>query len=108
MDPGKLNTPLVLQKRGGGRDASGQPLPADWVTEAPRVWAEVLHQSGTEAIKAGAVTSTVQCSVRIRTRPGVTSGMRLVGAGGTVYKILAVLPQANNPAYLLLPCEVVT
>lgn len=107
MDPGKLNTPFVLKKRGGGRSPSGQPLPNDWVVEAPRVWGDVVHQSGTEAIKAGAVTSTVQCSVRIRKRPGVTSGMRLEH-GGAIYNILAVLPQKGNPAYLLLPCEVTT
>jgi SPP1 family predicted phage head-tail adaptor len=71
------------------------------------VWGDVLHQSGAEAIKAGAVTATVQCSVRIRQRPGVTSGMRLEH-GATVYNILAVLPQQGNPAYLLLPCEVTT
>lgn len=107
MDPGKLNTPFVLLKRTGGRDAAGQPLPAGWAVEAPRVWGDVVHQSGTEAIKAGAVTSTVQCSVRIRKRPGITSGMRLQH-GPAVYNILAVLPQKGNPAYLLLPCEVVT
>lgn len=107
MDPGKLNTPFVLKKRGGGRSPSGQPLPNDCVVEAPRVWGDVVHQSGTEAIQAGAVTSTVQCSVRIRKRPGITSGMRLEH-GGTVYDILAVLPQKGNPAYLLLPCKVTT
>lgn len=43
MDPGKLNTPFVLKKRGGGRSPSGQPLPNDWVVEAPRVWGDVAH-----------------------------------------------------------------
>lgn len=106
MDAGRLNTRLTLQQPGTAQDGIGQPV-ITW-TEVGRVWADVRHVSGLQAIKADADSSTVKASIRIRHRTGVTAAMRLVEQGaGTVYNITAVLPDARK-AYLDLVCEVTT
>lgn len=105
MDPGTLKWRCTLQQPATGQDALGQPL-TGWV-EVSRFWADIRQTGGLEAIKAGAVTSKVQTSIRLRYRTGITSGMRVV-CGGVVYKILAVLPDLVGKRHVDLVCEVVT
>ena len=90
MQPGRLDTRITIQRKTGGTDACGTPLPEAWQDYAT-VWANVRHLSGVESIKAGADVSVVSASIRIRWRHDVTAGMRVV-AGASVYDIEAVLP----------------
>ena len=42
MRAGELRHRITIRKRGGGKDAFGQPLPNDWVDVAS-VWANIRH-----------------------------------------------------------------
>ena len=105
MDPGTLTWRCTLQQPATGQDATGQPL-TGWVDVA-QFWADIRATDGLEAIKAGAVTSKVQTSIRLRYRTGITSGMRVV-CGGVVYNILAVLPDLAGKVHVDLVCEVLS
>ena len=94
MRAGELRHRITIRKRGGGKDAFGQPLPNDWVDVAS-VWANIRHLNGSESIRAGAITSIVNASIRIRHRKDVTAAMRAVYAGEN-YEIQAVLPGGDG------------
>lgn len=104
MQAGRLNTPIAIQQPASGVDQIGQPL-TGW-TEYALVWASVRHMSGSESIKAGAVTSAVQASMRIRTLSGVNAGMRVL-ADGRTYEIKAVLPDMQYRTYTDLVVELI-
>ncbi len=99
---GDLRNRITIQRRAPGSDAAGQPS-THWAPVAT-VWASIRTTSGLQAIKAGATTSLVQASIRIRRRDGITSAMRVLH-GTTVYEIKAVLPDARRE-YIDLVCEV--
>jgi SPP1 family predicted phage head-tail adaptor len=103
MQAGRLSTPIVIQQQTTTTDAIGQPL-TQW-SDFAAVWSNVRHNSGAEAIKAGASVSTVQASMRVRQLAGITAGMRVV-AGGVVYEIKAVLPDMARREFTDLVCEV--
>ncbi len=105
MDPGKLIWRCTLQQPATGQDGIGQPLPG-WVDVA-RFWADIRQTGGLEAIKAGAVTSKVQTSIRLGYRTGITSGMRVV-CGAVVYNIVSVLPDMAGKGHVDLVCQVVS
>jgi SPP1 family predicted phage head-tail adaptor len=102
MNPGTLSHRITLKECVAGQDTIGQPINT-WADVAT-VWASILHQKGIEAIKAGADTSIVQASIRIRYRVGITAAMR-VHYGSTVYQIKAVLPHGKE--HIDLVCEVI-
>lgn len=104
MQAGRLNRRCVLQSPGTATDEIGQPIPG-W-TDVATVWADIRMKSGLEAIKAGAVVSTVQASIRIRYRAGVNAGMRVVH-NLVNYEIKAVMPDVSGREFLDLACEVV-
>lgn len=103
MRAGTLNTRVTIERKTGGTNDWGEPLPEDW-TPVATVWANVRHLSGAEAIKADAITSTVRASIRIRWRTGLDAGMRVV-VGGTAYNITAVLPDLVRREHVDLVCE---
>jgi len=103
MQAGRLNRRCVIQQPGTAEDELGQPIPG-WVDVAT-VWADIRMKSGIEAIKAGAPVSTVQASIRIRYRAGVTAGMRVVH-NLVAYNIQAVMPDVSGREFLDLACEV--
>lgn len=109
MDSRRLNRKVLIQRPVDGQDDIGQPL-TDWenlITAGDgKVWANVRHLSGLEAIKAGAETAVVNASIRIRYRTDVTSAMRVVH-GSTVYQIKAVLPAEDVRDRVDLQCEVI-
>lgn len=105
MQAGRLSTLVTIQQKTAGVDAIGQPLPENWAT-LRQEWANVRHQSGAEAIKAGAVVSVVQASIRVRWCTDLTAGMRVL-AGGVVYEIKAVLPEMGRREYVDLIAELV-
>lgn len=101
---GTLRHRINIEQRASGADALGQPVDT-WEVVA-EVWANIKHQSGLSAIKAGADTSIVQVSIRIRHRVGIDAGMRVTHAGDT-YDIRAVLPDGKKQ-YLDLVCQKVS
>lgn len=94
MRAGELRHRIELQAHTQERDEWNTPLPAAWNTYAT-IWADVRHLGGVEAIRAGAETSVVKASCRIRWRDDVTAGHRVLHAG-KVYDIEAVLPGADR------------
>ena len=105
MQAGRLSTRCVIQRRTGGTNDWGEPLPEGWETHAT-VWANVKHLSGSEAIKADAEVSTVRASIRIRFRSDITAGMRVL-IGLVPYEILAVQPDVAGRVYVDLACKAV-
>lgn len=93
LQAGKLRALVEIQNKTEGGGGWGDPPPG-WSTYA-RVWTDLLHLSGSETIKAGAVTSTVNASARIRYREDITPAMRLLHDGKT-YNIEAVLPGGSR------------
>lgn len=104
MKAGTLNKRVEIWKKSSGKDEWGQPLPDAWQLHA-RVWANIRHVNGSQAIKADAPVSTVRASIRIRFRMDLDAGMR-VHYKDTVYDIQAVLPDLENQEHVDLVCEV--
>lgn len=104
MQAGRLNRRCVLQSPRTDTDALGQPIPG-W-TDVATVWGDVRLRSGLESVKAGTVVSTVQASVRIRYRTGITAGMRVL-VDSVPYEVLAVQPDVGGREYVDLVCQVV-
>lgn len=101
----KLQYRVRIERRPAARDAAGQPIEVtDW-PEVATVWADIRLLGGLETIKAGAVTEKVRASIRIRTRAGLNSGMRVVH-GAKVYQIETVLPDLADRRHIDLVCEV--
>ena len=99
-----MNRRCQLQSPSQSVDELGQPIPG-W-TDVATLWASIRHLSGVESIKADAAVSTVRASIRIRWRPGLNAGMRVVH-GAQVYGIEAVLPDVGGREFVDLVAEVV-
>lgn len=107
MDAGRLNTRIRIDGNVETLDDYGATV-TGWETIA-ETWANVRHINGKEAIAGDAIVSTARASMRIRWRAGLTAGMRVVVVStGTVYNILAVLPDVNRRVYVDLVCEAVS
>jgi SPP1 family predicted phage head-tail adaptor len=100
MIPGQLRHRVTLQSQVTTQDALGQPSTA-WLDTAT-VWADVRHESGLSAIKAGADISVVRASIRMRYR-AANAGMRVV-FGAQTYAVNAVIPDARKVSIDLV-CE---
>lgn len=86
------------------RDAAGEPV-RDWV-ELSKWWANIRFQSGMSSIRSEAPTSVARASLRGPLRRDVEPGMRIVRKG-TIFKVLAVLPDEERRGHMDLVCEVV-
>lgn len=104
MQAGRLNRRCTLQSPSQSVDALGQPIPG-W-TDVATVWGDIRLKSGLESIKAGAPVSTVQASIRVRYRAGITAGMRVVH-NLQAFNIVAVMPDVGGREYVDLVCQVV-
>lgn len=102
MHAGQLRNVVTIEKRGSGYDEAGQPV-TTWTTFAT-VRGDVRHLSGTETIKADALTPAVRTSIRIRWLEGVTAGMR-AQVNDSVYEIRAVMPEMGKRRFVDLVCE---
>lgn len=105
MRAGQRSELVQIQKQGEGEDELGQPT-LGWVNVID-VWANILHRSGLEVIRADAPTSIVQASIRIPApaAKGVTAAMRVLCADGTAYNIKAVLRDRVKREFVDLVCE---
>jgi len=101
---GSLNSRVTLEQLSTTQDAVGQPL-ATWSTVA-MLWANIIHNTGVESIKANADMSVARASIRIRYKTGITAGMR-VSYNGAHYNIRAILMDAVNKEFTDLVCELV-
>lgn len=100
----RLNKRIIIQQRGGGRDAAGQAIPEDWVNVIAggdgKCWAEIKDISGKEFVSATAERSTVTTRITIRHRPDMSSVLRVLH-GADVYDVLAVLGQDGRTLQLM-------
>ena len=103
MRAGELRDRITIQRKTAAADAWGTPEPQGW-EDVAKVWSNVRHQSGSESIRAGADTSIVRASIRIRWRTGIDAGMRVLHAG-QVFDIEAVLPGVGRQ-HVDLVCRV--
>lgn len=104
MDSRALNRRVVIKQYVDGQDEIGQPTRV--LEDVAPVWANILHKTGNETIKADKETSIVQASIRIRRRTDLNAGMQ-VHHGSIVYEIKAVLPDEVERERTDLVCEIV-
>lgn len=104
MQAGTLKNKVTIKQLTEGQDEIGQPM-TTWADVAT-VWANIRNLSGIESIKAGADTSIVKASIRIRMRNDINAGMR-VFYGAKEYDIKAVLPDEQAKDKMDLSCELV-
>jgi len=97
-----MNDRITLQQRGTGKDALGQPIES-W-PDIDTVWADVLFQSGAEVMRAGADTAVVKCSIRIRARAGLDTGVRVLFEA-KFYDVKSALPDNRDRRFMFLVCE---
>lgn len=106
MRLGKLNRKVAIKYLDPGQDDIGQPI-GDAPLTLATVWADIRFPQGLETIKAGAQTSVVTGSVRIRRRTDVKASMWLE-VDGIKLQITAVLPDMEDRARLDLTCKVIS
>ena len=104
VQAGALNSRVTIKSPTATQDSAGQPIPT-WA-EVATVWANIRHLNGVESIKAGAESSVVKASIRIRRRPGIDASMRAYH-GTSIYSIKAILPDEVDLDKIDLVCEVV-
>lgn len=100
-----MNHRVVLLRREAGRDSVGQPI--DTWAALPAIWADVRFQTGAEVLRAGAETTIVKASIRIRARTDVTAAMH-VRYLGVEYDIKSALPDSKDRQFMFLVCESVS
>jgi len=96
-----MNDRITLQ-RSAGKDKIGQPIDAP--VDIATVWAHVLFQSGAEVMRAGADTAIVKCSIRIRARPDVDTGVSVLYKS-KVYDVKSAPPDNSDRRFMFLICE---
>lgn len=102
---GSLNRQITIQKPGTGKDPAGQPIKT-W-TDVATVWANVKSQTGMGVVSGeqnGVEASVTRYSFRIRYRPGIDSGMRVL-MGGIPYDITSVQMDEEKREWTDLVCN---
>lgn len=99
-----MNHRITLWQLQGGHDALNQPI-ADW-TPVATVWADVRFQSGAEVLRAGADTSIVKASIRIRARADVDASWRAT-YGKWTFEIKGDPLPDKDPSFMFLVCEAI-
>ena len=102
MNPGQLDQRVTIERKSGGRDEWGQPLPDTW-TPLVTVWAAVEPLIGREYMAAAAMQSDVSTRIRMRYRPGITPADRVMHEG-RAYGIESVIDIRSSKRELVLMC----
>lgn len=102
MNPGQLDQRVLISRFTSEPDEIGQPIEA-WVTLAT-VWAAVEPQAGREFVAGGAAQSELTTRIRLRYRPGLTSGDR-VTHDGRVYDVQSVIDYRSAKREIVLMCR---
>ncbi len=99
---GTLRDRIHIQRRMGGLDEWGSPLPDSWMNITDQ-WlaANVQYRSGMSTIKTNVDVSEVRASICIRRRTDVDAGMRVLFNGQT-FEIEVVLPSLNRASLYLV------
>lgn len=97
-----MNHRITLLRRQAGSDAVGQPV-TDWVP-VRKVWGHVLFQTGAEVLRAGAETSIVKASIRIRAASDIEASWRASYKQWTFEIKGDPLPD-KDPQFMFLVCE---
>lgn len=108
MNSQKYDKCISILRHVQAKDEWGTPLPGDDAWEpitTGMIWANILHLSGSESVKANVDVSKVRTSIRIHWRTGVDASM-LVQHHDLRYKIISVLP-AEHRQHVDLVCELV-
>ena len=99
-----MNHRIKLMRRVAGQSQSGRPS-KDYEL-AREVWANVQFQTGAEVMRAGAETSVVKASIRIRACSDVSADWRVVYKEWTFDVKSPPLPD-KDPQFAFLTCEAV-
>ena len=100
-----LNRPIQIFKP-GQCDELGQVRPDGFTKiDGGDDWANISGMRGAEAIRAGALSERVQCSIRLRYRTDIVEGMYITD-GEDIYTVRAVLPDRVQRRHVDLVCEV--
>ena len=102
MSPGDLDQRVTFERLQSGTDEIGQPIES-WLTLGT-VWAAVEPQAGREFVAAGALQSQLTTKIRVRHRPGINSGDRVIH-DGRVYDIQSVVDYRSEKRELVLMCK---
>jgi SPP1 family predicted phage head-tail adaptor len=95
---GRLRHHLTFERQTTEKDSDGEDVDSwgDAFTTSNRMPCEVEALSGRELIAAQSVHSRVTTRITTRYRPGFAADMRATGTDGTIYDLLAVIPDADS------------
>ena len=102
MNPGQLDQRVEISRFTSEPDEIGQMIET-WATLAT-VWAAVEPQAGREFVAGGAAQSELTTRIRLRYRPGLTSGDR-VTHDGRVYDVQSVIDYRSAKREIVLMCR---
>jgi len=105
MRAGLLTNRMTLQSPSTSQATDGQVI-AGW-TDVAVVYGDIRYLSGLEGVRANAISSVANCSIRVRFM-AVNAKQRLAHVDGRVFNILATLPDLKRREYVDLVCEEVT
>lgn len=90
----RLNRRITIQKKSGGKDVGGRPIPVGWVDVA-KVWAAWDPLRSREYFTAAAVNAENTARYRVRQRSGITTRMRIID-GGRFFEITGILEDVTG------------
>lgn len=94
IQAGRFRHRITLQRRTTARDSAGGTVEI-WTNYISGIPAVVEPASGREFFTAQQIASTVDTSITIRWRPGISETMRALH-GADIYDITAVLADADT------------
>ncbi|SSY80304.1 phage head closure protein [Alysiella crassa] len=101
MQAGSLKNRVEIWRFHAVQDETGANV-QEWAFFL-RLWANIRHVSGSQAIKADTQTESVKASIRIRFNEQIQSGMQ-VRYRGEIYQIDAVLHDYQHKDFTDLVC----
>lgn len=98
LSPGALDQRVTFQAKSTTRAANGEEV-VTW-SDVATVWAEAVPVRGREFFAAAQMQQSVDVRFRIRTRAGITGGMRLLWKSQP-YDIVSIIPGTAQYADVL-------
>lgn len=106
MKAGQLDQRVTIERKQGGFDALGQPLPDAWQPLC-ETWAAVEPLVGREYLAAQSLVSEVTAKIRMRWRPWITADDRVIH-DGKAYSIQSLIDIRSSRRELVLMCKTMT
>ncbi|MCY9579557.1 phage head closure protein [Paenibacillus alvei] len=106
LNTGRLNRRIVIQEKGGSKDAAGYPIPNQPWEDVTTVWASRETLRGREFFAAAAAQHEKTIRFKIRYREDIKAGMRIIEKG-RIYEIYAALddPKGDRSESHLMTTE---